>query len=78
MKFFSLFGSVVYTAVLVHGLNSKDMKQFESLREIPPGWQAIGSPKPETRMAFKIALKLVRDFSFDPVRALHPLSMAIF
>lgn len=62
MKLFSALSSLVCTAALVHGLNSKDMKQFESLRGIPPGWQSVGSPEPGTRMAFKIALKLVCDF----------------
>ncbi|KAE9980219.1 hypothetical protein EG327_006665 [Venturia inaequalis] len=65
MKITSFFSSLICTTVLVHGLNGKDMKQFESLRGIPAGWQFIGSPEPDTRMAFKIALKLADQALFD-------------
>lgn len=69
MKLSSILSSLICTAAVVPGLNSKDMKQFESLRAIPPGWQSIGSPEPDTRMAFKIALKLVCNYSPEMVRA---------
>lgn len=69
MKFSSIFSKLVCTVAVVHGLGTKDIKQFESLREIPPGWQSIGSPEPDTRMAFKIALKLVCEFSSECAQA---------
>jgi hypothetical protein len=59
MKLSTLFSGLICTAVVVHGLNIEESKLFESLGQIPPGWQSIGAPEPTTRMAFKIALKLV-------------------
>jgi hypothetical protein len=64
MKLLPILSSLACIAAVVHGLNSKNTKQFESLKAVPTGWQSIGLPEPTTRMAFKIALKLVCFFRF--------------
>jgi predicted TIM-barrel enzyme len=57
----ALVGLLALTSAL-STVDLVDTEVVESLRGVPPGWQSVGAPATDSRMRFKIALKLVRQF----------------
>ncbi|KAF2758354.1 tripeptidyl-peptidase-like protein [Pseudovirgaria hyperparasitica] len=60
MRAFALVTGLLSLTAAVHGRSTISRVRsavMESLHAVPEGWKAIGVPDPDTRMAFRIAIK---------------------
>jgi hypothetical protein len=59
MKLTAALAALLSVANAINSIDFANTEVFESLRDVPEGWQSVGAPDASSRMKFRIALRMV-------------------